>query len=51
MNKPIQETELDWSCLVSTELEQMELLSVEMFHQMRRTDWTAFSSLGIFLSE
>lgn len=37
----IQETKLIRSCLVSIELEQMELWSVEIFHQTEITDWMA----------
>lgn len=46
VNMSIQETKLDWSCLVSIELEQMGLWSIGRFHQTRITDWTALLFSG-----
>lgn len=41
VNMSIQKAKLVRSCLVSIELEQMELWSVGTFHQAGITDWTA----------
>lgn len=46
VNMSIQKAKLVRSCLVSIELEQMELWSVGIFHQTGRTDWTALLLSG-----